>query len=524
MRKALALFSLIAGATSVFAQSPAGWRLSGSNEILVEQFEVSGDQAPSPFRIDGTFLTNRLSLNLDWTDQSERELSIRAEILGTDSDYLPEQGFVVATLALRFENGAAALPYRLEAGDVFADLSQRLLQRQIRGTSFEFQPRFGTGTHSVVLVTGSGAPDWRETFRAGDDLYFTAASWLWQSASEKTSLVANVSSESARAGAEGAFPQAGIDRDHLLTSVFAKTTFAGLDLEGEVSLLDAGSDGEDGTSFYAEAGRGEGAFTWRVRYEDNDEHYLPLGAMGILAGRSIGEVQARWRPSPRGSLRARLQQYEQRFATSSREVSTDAAALTWESQPLRFRPGFHVEATADLNRIESDDGLQDLLFRNLGLELRDDFGGRFDLTYRGWFRETRDDAQPAFDRRAVTQELVAGRAFRFGNWSGRLGGGLGFRSDHESASSDTWSPMIDASLRNGNHLLRAHYGLVRQDFLIAAIEDLDYQNRRLLYTWSRANHHWSLEYGQELREPERSLDTDSQRLALRYRYAFDKVL
>jgi hypothetical protein len=522
MRNALALFVLIAGATSLFGQPVAGWRLSGSNEILVEQFDVSGDQAPSPFRIDGTFLTNRLSLNLDWTDQSTRELSIRTEILGTDSDYLPEQGLVVATLALRFENGAAALPYRIEAGDVFADLSRRLLQRQIRGTSLEFQPPFGIGTHSVVVVTGSGAPDWLDTFRAGDDLYFTAASWLWQSASEKTSIVANVSSESARAGAEGAFPQAAVDRDHLLTSVSAKTSLGGIDVEGEVSVLDG--DEENGTSFYAEAGRGEGMFTWRIRYEDNDEHYLPLGAMGIMAGRSIGEIQARWRPSPRGSLRARLQQFDQRFAGSSREVSTDAAALSWESQPLGFRPSFHIEATADLNRIESNDRLQDLLFRNFGLELRDDFAGRFDLTYRGWFRDTRDDAQSAFDRRAVTQELVAGRPFRLSTWSGRLGGGVGFRSDRESASSDTWSPMIEASLRNGNHLLRAHYGLVQQDFLIATVGDLDYQNRRILYTWARANHNLSLEYGQELREPERSLDTDSRRLALRYRYAFDQNL
>lgn len=516
MRKGVRPVALLlaALASTVHAQTapPTGWRIFGSNEILVEDFIASGDVSRSPFRLEGTFWTNRLNVNLGWTDERQRDLAIRAEILGADNDYLPEDGFVVGTFSLRFENGAAAVPYRVEVGDVLADVSRRVLQRQIRGTTIEFQPQFGAGTHSIMLLTGSGVPDWRDTFTDGNALFFTAASWLWQNASERTSIVANISSETARAGAEGAFPQASVDRDHRLASLSAKTSIGRTQLEGEVSLFDGE---ENATSFFAAAGRSEGVFTWLLRYEENDEHYAPLGAMGIMAGRSIGEARAGWRPSVRSWLQGWLQQIEHGV------VSTDVAALTWDAQPMPNRPALRIAARADLNRIESDDGLQDVLFRNLGLEVRDDFAQRYDVTYRASLRETEDDVRPEFDRSALEHELVGGGRFRAGGWSGRIGAGVGYRRFGESASFDSWSPVLEASLQSASHLVRLYYGLMRQRYDSSTIEDLGYQNRRLLYMFTRSNHQISLEYGQELREPERALETDSQRLALRYRYTFD---
>lgn len=502
---------------------PPGWRIFGSNELTVENFDVSGERTVSPFRFEGTYFTNRSSVNLAWSDGVLRDLLIRGEFVGTDSEYLPDRGLVVATLALRFEDGGAAVPYRLEAGDVFADLSRRVLQRQLRGTSIELQPQFGRGTHSILIVTGSGAPQWRDTFRDGNDLYFTAASWLWQSVTETTSVVANVAAESAKAGAVGAFPVSSVDRDHLMASLSAKTAFSGVNIEGEVSLLDADGE-EDGASFYAEAARGSGPFTWRARYEDNDEHYVPFGAMGVLAGRESGELHGRWRISRRSTLSGRAQQIEQRFASSSRSISTDVAALRFATEPVRSRPGLRLDANVDVNRIESSDGLQDVLFRNAGLELRDDFDGRFDLTWRAALRDTSDRSRPGSDRRALENEVIAGVPFLAAGWTGRLGAGVAYHRYRESASFESLSPLVEVSVRNGAHFIRVYYGIAQQRFSTVSERDLRYQNRRLLYTFSRSNHHVSLEYGQELREPEILLDTDSKRVALRYRYTFDRSL
>jgi hypothetical protein len=462
MRWALALL-LAAGPLSA---QPL--RLFGSNEIVFEDYDVSGDRERSPFRLDGTFVTNRLALNLERSG-----LLIRGEFLGTNSDYLPDQGFVISTLFLQYENGAAAVPYRVEAGDVFADLSRRVLQRQVRGTSVEFQPQFGRGTHSVVLLTGSGEPDWRDTFSDATDFFFTGASWAWQSESERTNLVGNVSSESAT------------DRDHVLTSLYAKTAMVnGTEVEGEVSLQ-RGDD--DAASVYAQVARPLGAFQWRLRYENNGERYLPLGAMGIMADRRIAEAHARWRPSRRWSVRGRVQQIEQQ------NVSIDAGAVTVDVQ---LRPALRMEATADVNRIDSRE------YRNVMLDLQDPI-----WSYRGSWRDS-----PDID--AHEHEVMAGRSFSFG----RLSAGLGYRS---LGDSDSWAPVVEASVRRGDHLLRLYYGFLTQRFTTAAFEDLQYQNRRLVYTFTHDSHYVSLEYGLELREPERSLDTESRRIALRYRYAFD---
>ena len=463
------------------APLPNTFRIFGSNEILVEDFAVSGDRVRSPFRFDGTFLTNRLDLNLGWTGEQLQRLTVRAEILGTNSDYIPQEGLVIATLALQYENGAAATPYRIEAGDVFADLSRRMLQRQIRGASVELQPQIGRGTHSVILLTGSGEPDWRDTFTGAEDLLFGGVSWAWVSESEKTMVVGNVSTESAF----------GLQRDAMIAGIFGKRVFRnGTELEGEFSRLRAD---DEAMSIYAQLGRALGAFQWRLRYEDNGERYQPLGAVGIMADRSIAEAQARWRISRRWSVRGRLQQIDQQ------NVEIDAASVTFDGQPLRRRPALRLEATADVNRI----GLRE--YRNVSADLRDDT-----LSYRGSWRDSPE-------REAHEHEIVAGRSFSFG----RLAAGLGYR---DLGDSESWSPVIEAALRRGAHLVRLYYGVISQRFMTAAFEDLRYQNRRMVYTFTRANHHVSMELGQELREPERSLGTTSRRVAVRYRYAFDASL
>lgn len=524
MRTITSTVLLTFAAAAAVAQEPAaGWRLFGSNEIMVEDYRVTGDESISPFPFEGTFLTDRLGINLGWSDGA-RHLVIHADLLGTDSDYLPDDGFVVGNFALRFVNEAAAVPYRLEAGDVFADMSRRVLQRQIRGTMLEFQPSLGSGTHSLMLLAGSGVPDWRHTFDDGGDLTFTGASWLWQSASQKTSLVANVMSESAKAGAKGAVPVPVASLDHRVASLFAKTGFAGMNFETEVSVLDAGNgSADDGTSYYAELARATGALQWRARYEDNEREYLPFGAMGVLAGHSTAEAQARWIMTPRTSLRARVQRIDSEQLSAATGTSIDLAGAHFETRPVTSRPGFVIQLMADANRTEADDRTRDVLFQNYGIEVRDWLTDVYDLTLRSWFRETSDDVRPVFDRESHDYELVVGKALRGGGrWSGRIGGGVAYRTQRGNGPYDTLSPLAELSLRGGPHTFRLNYGYVDQNLLAPGAHDVTYQNRRAMYAFLLRNHEVSLEYGQELREPDGLPDTDSSRIALRYRFAFDR--
>lgn len=71
-------------------------------------------------------------------------------------------------------------------------------------------------------------------------------------------------------------------------------------------------------------------------------------------------------------------------------------------------------------------------------------------------------------------------------------------------------------------MLRLHLSLLEQRLEEALVRDLEYQTRRLVYTWTRRADSLSLELGNELRDPSPGRSTDSLRLALRYRRAFQQ--
>jgi hypothetical protein len=523
MRRPLLLAALAVWPLSPLAGEEAlkQWRFFGSNDLVVERFDVQGDESAAPYRYEGTFLTNRLGLNIAWTD-GIRDFTLRSDISATNSDYVPHEGLLVGSLAVMVEHRGAAIPFRVEAGDVYADFSQRTLQRQVRGASLDFQPQFGHGTHSFVLLAGSGVPDWRTVSRGRwDDLTFSGVSWLWQSASERTTVVTNILHESARAGAAGVFPLLTAGDDHLITSAALRTKISKILLEGEVSVLDAASHEDDGVSFYAELSGNTPRLQWRTRHEDNDRSYVPFSAFGVIAGRSTSEAHARWMISPRASARVALQRSATRTTTGSPEMRADLTQMVVESRPFRRRNALRVQFSADASEFRMERRLQDLDVRNYGLEVQDWVSNLYDLTWRSWLRESKDDLQPLFDRRQVEHEFVAGRKIVLGRWAGRLGGGVAHRRQKGIAPFESVTPVAEISLGNAAHMLRLYYRYTDQQFLSAGAFDVDYHNRQLIYSFTPGNHQFSLEYGDELRRPDQHASTDSQRVALRYRYLFD---
>jgi hypothetical protein len=517
MRMRTLIVLLILAAAGARGQDAArAWRLFGSNEIVIENFGASGDRAASPFPFEGTFVTDRLTLGLGWSD-GVRDLSIRADLLGTNSDYFPDEGVVLGTLSIRWEDAAARLPYRIEAGDVFADFSRRVLQRQVRGTMLEIQPSFGRGTHSLLLLAGSGTPDWSDTFSDGSDLAFTGGSWLWESASRRTTLVASLTTESVAEGAKGAFPILGSSVDQRVGSLAARTSVGVLTLEAEASFL--GGDGK-GTSLYGQLARESGALQWRARWEDTDPEYIPFGAMGVIAGRSSVDGDGRWAITPRSSLRARAQHVDADARAFAPASTLDLAGVTFESRPLAARPGFLLQLMADGTRIKADDDSQNARFESYGLEVQDWITDVHDVTFRSWFRRVNDHVFDAADLRSNDHEILFGRTTRFGAWSGRVGGGVAYRRQRGPGAHNSLNPLAEVNVRRGSHRLRLYYGYADQEFLGASGLDLVYQNRRAAYSFVAGAHEVSLELGNELREPEERAETESTRAAVRYRYTF----
>ncbi|HUP63790.1 MAG TPA: hypothetical protein VM557_00720 [Thermoanaerobaculia bacterium] len=518
LRYALVLGALAIGAAPAAAQE---WRLFGSNEITIESYEVGGeDESASPFRFEGTFLTNRLDFGLARVDDLGRRIVLRGELLGTNSDYFAEEGVVVGTLAVEIEDGSAAVPYRFAAGDVDGDLSRRVLQRQVRGARVELQPQIGRGAHSVVFVTGGGEPDWRHAFEG--QLTFSGLSWLWQSEPGTTSVAANLVDAHQDAGSRGAIPIPAVDRDQQGGSLFAATELAGVRIEGEVAVLggDDAAEGDD-TSFYAEVTRAGEGLEWRLRFEENGAGYVPIGGPGIISNRRIGEVHARLRVGARSQLRGRAQFVEQNLEGAAPRLDTELFGLAYEGRPLAARRAFRVRLYSDLSSFESADRTTDRRFESWGLEADDRFAN-FDLRGRARRSETRDDVHATANRVLTELGFDAGRSFRRSEISGRVAIGLGWREQDRNAEYDTWSPIVEASIRRGIHSLALHLGFMDQDFVAATTDDLRYQTRRLIYSLGFGAHSLFLEAGQELREREPGLDMRSSRVALRYRYAFEK--
>ncbi len=523
--------SLLLFATGGLAQSTAttpAWTLSGTNEILVENYDVSGDPSNSLYRYEGTFVTDRLNLNLNYATSPYRALSIRTELLGTDSDYLRDDGLVVANLTLDYMNGLATVPYRVGAGDVFVDLSRRALQRQIRGASFEIQPDFGHGTHSILLVSGSGIPAWRDTFDRGTDLYFNGLSYLWASESGHSRIVANLVDETQKAGTFGAVPVPTVDRDQLVTSLYGETRIGGVALEAEISLLDSGERGDsDSTSVYAQIAHNEGKLSWRARYEQNDATFIPIGGLGIISDYRIAEAHARYATGLRSSLRARVQHYENAFDSEATERRTDVVGLSWETRPLPKRPNLRIDLMGDVNRINSDDDSFDQTFYNARARVADRLTPRVDFSWELQIRDSNAEGNPLYERTLVENELMLGRRFQVAfagrPLQGQIRGGVDYRRQSENGTYEAWSPVIDADIHAGRQSLRLHLGWMDQRFLSAIVDDLRYQTRRLSWSFTPGAHAISLELAQEVRDREHQRGTDSNRIALRYRYSFDRT-
>lgn len=531
----LFLLAMLASPALRAQENPPALRIFGSNELLIEHFEVGGNQALSPFRFEDTVYTNRLNANLEWDRKEGRKFTLRLEVLAADNDYLADDGLVLGRLSGEYEDGTLSVPFRLAFGDIFADMSRRTLQRNIRGVSFEFQPSTGSGEQSIILLAGNGEPAWRDTFDgSASDLAFTGLSYLSSTADGRVTIVANVLGAQQRPAVFGAvpIPQA-FTRDQTVGGIYGEFLLGrGVTAEAELSFLSGdreallpadGHESADDTSFYAQISRPQSQkFDWQVRIEQNGRDFIPIGGVGIIANRRIGEANGRARLAGRsGMLGGRLQYIEDGYDGGALERETRTAGVNWDASPLAARPMFSLRASADVQEIESAD-LLDLTFRNALFEVADR-AGSLDIRYRLSYRDEDNAILRAADRRLLDNDFSVGRSFNRARISGNIRGGFIHRTQDRSGEYDSWSPLLDVFLRANRHSIRLHLGFLEQDFEPSVMEDLRYDTRQLVYSFTQGRHALALEWGQERREPDMSEKTDSQRFALRYRLTFDSA-
>ena len=502
------------------------WKLFGTNELAVSNYSVDGNTNASAFRNTGTFWSDRLSLNLERDAGRGRTLKVHLGFLVGKDDYLAVDGAVLETLKVSFEDGTTGLPYRFEAGDAFTDFSRRSLQTTVRGVTLELQPQTSAG-QSLVFTSGSGERSWDNTFD-GDSgsLYYNGLSYLLSSAAGTMTMVANfvnTRQETPLVAQPLDGSAATFRTDTNVGSVYGETWLGKFFLEGELAYL-SGTRAEediDGSSFYAQVSRNGGPLSWRVRYEDNGEDYRTPGAVGVIADRRIGEFHGRYAFGRPGTIRGRAQFIKTRVAQPV-PTRSDLYAVSYDGRPLRARNTMSFRASADFNDTRAEDDSSAFLFTNFAIGVNDRIGA-FTLGYRLAVRDQDNKVVAAAGRRMIDNSFNAGRPFSAAGARMNLRGGLVFRSQSTSSEYDQWSPTIDFSANWTRHRFGIHWSFLDQNFVLATVADLRYQNQRVTYAFEYDAHTLSFELYRELRQPDLADNTDSLRLRFAYRYAFDRA-
>lgn len=496
-----------------------GWSIFGGVEARVDDYHVSGDPGPSPYRFEDTFWRVRLDLNLAFDNGRGRTATVRADVLGADDDYLADEGFVVQRLAVEVEDGSTRIPYRLGLGDVFANFSRRTVQRAIRGATLELQP--GGGNHSILLVSGTGEPQWRDTFDSkASDLYFNGASYLWNGGGNST-VVANLLQ--VRRGPEIPYP-APADRNQLITSVAGETRFGAVRLEGEVAHLAESDHGDSDTAVFGQLSSQGRRLAWRLRFEDTGEAFRPAGGVGVISDRRAGELHGRLRLGSVGQLSLRAQRFEDNVDGAAPRRDTVNLGLAYEGSPISARPSLSVRASWDSNDLETDDGSLDQRFDSWGVELRDRFGAGFSLTVGTRMSDREDRLTSSGDVETWDHSLRLGRRFSVGDGASPVAvtveGGVVYRDQDGVGDFATFSPTLDFGLSSDHHAFELHLSFVDQDFGAMTTDDLRYHTRGLRYAFTSGPNTLTLEANQLLRRPELGEKTDSARYSISYRRAF----
>lgn len=524
--------ALTLGAASPATAQEGRWSLLGFQEIAVDHYDVTGDLSASPYPFEGTFTTGRLSLGVEYRGDY-RSFRLVATGRASDDASLAEES-ALETLALSLQDGSHRLPFRLHAGDVFAGLSRRTLSAQIKGASLELQPQLARGAHSLLLLSGTGNPGWEEALEDPERVFYGGVSYAVASRSGAHSLVATL----VDVGRQPPAPEAGgarpPDDDHRLASLAAESAFGPVRFEGEVARLSRDEDGAPGgdganddeeTSFYAQLGSaGGGRFAWKLRWEDNGSEYVTPGAVGVIADRRAGELDARYRFGAAGTLRLRAQSIDREVEGPGPMTEIEAGSLSYRGRLVRGRPSLALTLSADVQEITADDGSEDRLFQSHRLRLEDRLGA-VEAAYEAAYRASDDALDDDADRESVEHELTLARVFvrRRGDDGPlrlRLGGGLAWREQRDAGAFQSWSPVADFSLVGRHHRLGLHLSFLEQDFALMTVDDLAYVTQRLTWTWERGRNRLALDVGHELRDPETAESTRSLRARLSWRVRF----
>jgi len=516
-------FVVLAVASSFTHADFDDWQVNGSNTLRAEDIDVSGDDSASPYPVEGGQYFNEFNLNV--SRQYSPYSFVRGEISGVwnESDYRSlENNFVPERVGLQVQNGDLAIPLRLDAGDYFANLTNRTIQRSLKGAQLELQPSLGNSSlaHSLILFSGTDQANWKDL--EWSDNAYTGASFLtegdWGQVS--ANIVYNsFNSELFDDDLEQWVYSAAYSHDLVLASEW-------LDVALEVSAFDGDQDtsGEDesGIGLYAEViGRSDRftALDYRLRYEDYDEDYTPRGGV-ITSNRQSGEAFVGWRYSNGIYLQGRYQSFDDSAVMGdTRENDIWGLRLTG---PLlgRLMPDVTGSLQSFSQAIEAQDGSLDMDVNTLDASLSRQFNRDWGVRLHGFLRDQDDNSSTNLDEEVIELGLTLTRNFSWRDMAGNLDVGMSGRNiDATIDSSDELQPTLRFNLYGEKHSVSASWGYLDQERLPG---DIATQTAGLDYSYRHKQHTFGLDLYWIDRNASGFQDTETLKAGVSWTYFFDR--
>lgn len=531
-RATVCLMSLLAAAGATADGGPlAGWNVSGTNTLRVDQYDVHGLGAASPYPFEGPQIYDELGLSFDRQDRDYARW--RGQLFGVlnGNRYRSlDDGLVPERMNLTREVGDVALPYRVELGDYFSYFSYMTQQRSMKGAQLELQPRLGDRVDSLVVFAGANEPSWQD-FDLHEDLS-AGASYLLDSARFGTWSVNTVFNHR---DSEGRFGLP--DRNQLVTSIgFERGLVLSseqLNFEGEYAHFAGDHDGfgvpnggrdRSAKGYFVEL---TGFSTrlpldYRVRGERYEKDFRPRGTV-VTADRRSAEAHAGWRFAAGQSLRVRLQHFDDTFQTGN-EFETRTGGVSWSGpllgalvSDLAGQLDFYAQ-TRD-NRQDTIDLRSYTLTADVGKPLGAAWYGRVAL-----FLQDLDDRTPfGLDRDTWQVSVSADHAFALGNVTGIVTPGLLLRFERNGRpTSNDFQPTLAFRLERERHAVGFNYGVLVQDRLETGTTDVATHTVTADYRYTRNRHLFGVEVNYFGRHPDPGLATDAWNVGLYWTYAFDR--
>jgi len=494
-----------------------GLDVRGSNTARAEYYDVRGAEQSSAYRFEGWQVYDELSLSLRCRPSRHEDWRALVSGVYNESDYRSgKQHFVPERLQLSVEKGDALLPFRFEAGDIYAYYSRLTLQRSLKGARLELQQAGEERLHSLVLISGATQPTWRDFDPAED--YTNAVSYVVEDpvfGSYGLNLVHNAR--------EGDVPEGAMRRHQLVTSLAGHKKLEllaqKLELEGEIGFFNGDHDGvgdaESGHGvdehglFLQVSGRNETPLSYRLRLEEYGRDYRPQGAV-VSSARRSREAHAAWRFASGLILRGRLQNHRDAWQ-SGNPTDTDTYGLqlsgpmpTPLTQELTGSIDLYVQDTSDVDL--TVDQRTTSANVNLTNPITENWLGRL-----GVFHRHTDARLGGVEESATTQvSLNAGRSFRTPWCDGFVEPGVTLRdTDRDGGDGAEAVPTLFGELRRGAHTLAYNASLTRQDWRGTDATDVAYLSHSVRYRYTTRRNVIGAELKHERRDPDEERNTNS---------------